>query len=122
MPFKYPSLAERIIANTYLSDDSFYDGTPCWVWLGPRNSAGYGQISRRFKRGPRKGKVGNFLVHRVAVQELGGRRLTSRSVVMHLCNNPLCCNPAHLKGGTQRQNMKQCVADGRHFTPFRKAA
>lgn len=122
MPFQYPSLAERIIANSYLSDESFYDGTPCWVWMGSRNSAGYGALTRRFKRGPRKGKVGRFLVHRVAVVELGGRKLTTRSVVMHLCNNPLCCNPAHLKGGTQRQNMRQCVADGRHFTPFRKAA
>lgn len=122
MPFKYPSLAERILANTMISADSFYDGTPCWIWMCSRNSAGYGVLTRRFKRGPRKGKVGRFLVHRVAVVELGGRKLTARSVVMHLCNNPLCCNPAHLKGGTQRQNMKQCVADGRHFTPFRKAA
>lgn len=34
--------------------------------------------------------------------------------VMHLCNNPPCCNPAHLELGTYAENMQYCVASGRH--------
>ena len=119
-PPRYPSLAHRIIANSVLSQDSAYDGTWCWEWIGPRNTSGYGHIKLRWKRGPRKGKVRSALVHRIAVQEFTGRRVTTRSVVMHLCNNPACCNPAHLLGCTQKKNVQQCVAEGRHFTPFKK--
>ncbi|WP_175172401.1 HNH endonuclease [Achromobacter pestifer] len=115
-------MAERILANTMISDELTHNGTPCWLWIGARNASGYGKMSMRFKKGPRKGKVKSALAHRVALVEMGGCRLNSKSVVMHLCNNRLCCNPAHLKGGTQRKNVQQCVAEGRHFTPFKKAA
>lgn len=122
MPAPYESMAERIIANTVLCEDYFYNGSSCWLWIGALNSSGYGKLNTRFKRGPRKGKVKSGLAHRVALVEFTGRRLTTKSVVLHLCNNRRCCNPAHLKGGTQRANVRQCVADGRHFTPFKKAA
>ena len=51
-PPRYPSLAHRIIANSVLSQDSAYDGTWCWEWIGPRNTSGYGHIKLRWKRGP----------------------------------------------------------------------
>lgn len=35
-------------------------------------------------------------------------------VVMHICDNPLCVNPEHLRAGTQSENIKDCVAKGRH--------
>lgn len=122
MASPYANLAERILANTMISDELSHNGTPCWLWIGARNASGYGKMNMRFKKGPRKGKVKSALAHRVALVEMGGRRLNSKSVVMHLCNNRLCCNPAHLQGGTQRKNVQQCVAEGRHYTPFRKAA
>lgn len=122
VPAPYASLEERIIANTVISEDSYYDGTPCWLWTGARNSSGYGKLNLRWQRGPRKGKVRSALAHRIALIVFTGRRLTTKSVVLHLCNNRLCCNPAHLQGGTQKKNVQQCVAEGRHFTPFRKAA
>ena len=34
-------------------------------------------------------------------------------VVMHLCDNPACCNPIHLRGGTQTQNVLDKVAKNR---------
>lgn len=114
MPFKYPSLIDRIIANTVLATDSEYKGSWCWLWTGSRNSAGYGVITMRRKTGVKKGTVKRALVHRVVVKDIKGRSLTKRNVVLHLCNNPLCCNPDHLAGGTQKQNMKQCVREGRH--------
>lgn len=122
MPFKYPDLAHRIVANTVMAIDSFYDGTPCWLWMGKRNASGYPVISLRWQRGPRKGQVRSALAHRISLVTFKRRRLTARSVAKHLCNNPVCVNPDHLAGGSQRSNVRQCVAEGRHFTPFRKAA
>lgn len=122
MPMQYPTMEDRIIANTVVCEDYFYAGSSCWLWIGARNSSGYGKISLRWQRGPRKGQVRHALAHRIALTAFTGRRVTTKSVVLHLCNNRLCCNPAHLQGGTQKKNVQQCVADGRHFTPFRKAA
>lgn len=123
---KYLDIGERIIANSVLSISSFYNGTPCWEWLGKKdvNRTGmcYPVMTMRYQRGPRKGKVHNVRVHRESVKFFKGRRVTARMVVMHLCNNSICVNPDHLAGGTQKKNVQQCVADGRHKTPFRREA
>jgi hypothetical protein len=123
--FKYANLGERIIANSVMSQTQFYKDTPCWNWLGKtkRNRTGmlYGHMTFRYKSGPRKGKVYSMPAHRASVKAfVPGKRITPKIVVMHLCNNSLCVNPAHLLGGTQSKNVRQCVADGRHKTPFRK--
>lgn len=121
MPRKYDSPIDRIIANTILSTERFYDGTPCWEWIGTRkaNRSGtfYGTISVRVG-----GRVKKELVHRFVLREIKGRLLTRKSVGRHLCNNTLCAAPLHLVGGTQRTNVRQCVREGRHYTPWKKAA
>ena len=76
----------------------------CWEWAGARNHSGYGCAwfradGHRFK-----------LAHRVAHYLSSGEFPT---VVMHLCDNPPCCNPAHLRGGTQRDNVADCIRKGR---------
>jgi L-amino acid N-acyltransferase YncA len=118
MPFKYSEPIERIQANSVISETSAHNGVACWEWIGSRkyNRSGvaYGTISRRITKGKDKGKVQKMLAHRFVVQFVLGRKLSARQVVMHLCNNTLCVHPDHLKGGTQRQNMRQMVRDGRH--------
>ena len=119
MPFKYPSLLERILANTVQSDTLSFNGTPCWIWTAKRNSQGYAVLTMRAKRGPNKGKVRCILAHRQVIREINGRVLNSRRVGCHLCNTKPCVNPEHLVGGTQRKNMRQCVAEGRHGNAYR---
>lgn len=36
--------------------------------------------------------------------------------VMHLCDNPPCCNPAHLRLATQAENNADMMAKGRNGT------
>lgn len=122
MTRRYESMQERIIANSVVSLTSFYEGTPCWIWTGAYGSGGYGTLNVRLKSGKRKGQVVHRGAHRESLKAFTGRRLTTRMVCQHLCNNPPCVNWQHLAGGTQKKNVQQCVADGRHFTPFRKAA
>ncbi|QTD88911.1 hypothetical protein [Burkholderia anthina] len=115
---RYENMQERIIANSVPAADSAYNGTPCWIWIGAYGSSGYGTLNVR----ARTGKVKHRGAHRESLKAFTGRRLTSRSVCKHLCNNPCCVNPDHLVGGSQKSNVRQCVAEGRHYTPFRKAA
>lgn len=69
----------------------------CMEWTGGRNSWGYGLFKVRTERG----RV-NRLAHRVAYAMAKGD--PGKLFVRHACDNPLCCNPAHLSLGTQRDN------------------
>lgn len=129
MPFKYADMCERIIANTVLSLENFYNGTPCWEWTGAyttnRSGVQYGKLAVRLKKGPRKGKNKTWLVHRLVLVVFKGRIMTPKMVGRHLCNNTICANPAHLVGGTQKSNVRQAVREGRHrnmHSPERLAA
>lgn len=77
----------------------------CWVWTKRKNYLGYGVIGSLSCRG---------LANRVAYKEWVDPLLAKGVPVMHLCNNPSCINPKHLKEGTHAENMAHCVASGRH--------
>lgn len=125
MPKKYASMEDRIIANSVISREFSYNGERCWDWIGAykvnRSGKRYPVLTMRFKRGPRKGKVRTVRVHRLVIVVFKGRIMTTRMVALHLCNNSLCVDPNHLDGGTQRQNVRQCVADGRHRNAYSEA-
>ena len=48
---------------------------------------------------------------------LSGAPLRSGDVVMHACDNPPCCNPAHLKVGTIADNNADMTSKGRAINP-----
>jgi hypothetical protein len=80
----------------------------CWPWKGGASSEGYG----RFKRDGRLA-----LAHRVAYADGNGGIPEGPGyhgfVVMHSCDNPTCCNPAHLSLGTARDNARDMARKGR---------
>ncbi len=90
----------------------FVKKTPgCWEWTGrSKSKKGYGQIGSGGKGGA------HVLVHRLSYTIHRGP-IPEGMVVMHLCDNPSCVNPAHLKAGTQSENIKHAVESGRKALP-----
>lgn len=79
----------------------------CWEWQGSRKPANYGSIWG----GAKIGKV--LLAHRVSY-EIHNGPLPDGAVIMHTCDNPPCCNPAHLVLGTHKVNAEDKVEKARH--------
>ncbi len=78
----------------------------CWEWRGFRNEFGYGRTRHgRLDRG----KQG---AHRVAWALVNGT-IPEGAHVLHRCDNPPCCNPAHLFLGTHTDNMRDMSEKGR---------
>lgn len=79
----------------------------CWPWTGNTGTTGYGQF---WLAGTMRG------AHRVAY-ELGHGVGPGVMHVMHACDTPPCCNPAHLSLGTNAENMADRNAKGRAHRP-----
>lgn len=77
--------------------------TGCWLWMGYYNDWGYG---RWFKDGEQ------HRTHRIAYALTHGT-VPSDKVVCHRCDNPPCCNPAHLFLGTHDDNRADMRRKGR---------
>jgi hypothetical protein len=79
----------------------------CWPWAAAK-ADGYG----RFKI---EGRL--YSAHRIAYTLARGVIPPGTgyhgTIVMHACDNPACCNPLHLKLGTNRDNVRDMVAKGR---------
>lgn len=77
-------------------------GTRCWVWAGGLRR-GYGTVV-----------IGSLrkYAHR-ASWELTNGDIPEGLCVLHRCDNPPCCNPAHLFLGTVQENNADRVAKGR---------
>lgn len=82
--------------------------TGCHNFLGCKTDGGYGRV--------RVNGV-HWMAHRYALSVHLRRPLKDGCVVLHSCDNPACVNPAHLKEGTQEENMEDCKSKGRMYRP-----
>jgi hypothetical protein len=80
----------------------------CWPWLGrldDRPDQGYGMFTLCTRP---------YRAHRIAWELSNGRELDTHTFACHRCDNPPCCNPAHLFPGTVSDNNRDTAAKGRH--------
>jgi hypothetical protein len=77
----------------------------CWPWIAHRNVDGYGMF--RFEGDAQMGRA-HVASWRIANGDTGGL------FVLHHCDNPPCCNPAHLFLGTQQENIQDMHHKGRY--------
>lgn len=65
----------------------------CWNWTGATDANGYGRFSRQ------------GLAHRFAFVLENGP-IPDGLVLDHICHNPRCVRPGHLRACTQKQNLE----------------
>lgn len=75
----------------------------CWPWDHPHAIHGYGEV--QFNGRPARAHVVAWTLTNGAVPD--------GCHVLHRCDNPPCCNPAHLFVGTQQVNVADMHAKGR---------
>ncbi len=71
------------------------DPDDCWLWKGSTTPEGYGKLSVDGK---------TCYAHRLSYEIDKGP--PGKLCVLHTCDNPPCCNPAHLFLGTQQENVE----------------
>ncbi len=76
----------------------------CWEWQAGRHSRGYGIF---YLTGHTQ-----ILAHRLALALATGT-IPEGAYALHSCDNPPCCNPNHLRWGTQAENMHDAASRGR---------
>lgn len=87
------------------SEESRYNGSQCWEWLGATNSKGYGCVTN--------GKGKSVLSHRTAYQIIVGE-IPEGMTIDHLCRNKTCLNTDHLEPVTTQENTRRHYATVTH--------
>lgn len=77
----------------------------CWEWLAPVNDGGYGYFWDSQSQSV-------VLAHRRAWERANGT-ITGGASILHSCDNPACCNPAHLRCGNAKDNAQDVKDHGR---------
>jgi hypothetical protein len=77
----------------------------CWEWQGSRHGRGYGTFKIASYETVTSSRMALICTKR---EEPAGLH------ALHRCDNPPCCNPAHLYFGTVRENIEDKLRRGRN--------
>lgn len=82
--------------------------TGCWEYIGAPDKNGYHKFTIN-----RNGKQIQIKAHRAAIEMATGILVPKDKCVCHKCDNPPCCNPNHLKVGSNQDNYNDMRNNGR---------
>ena len=101
MPRKYTPAEAR--AAFWSRVDKSGGPDACWPWTTSKDKHGYGRVweGKRYTRAHRR------------AHELENGAIPDGIIVCHSCDNPRCCNPAHLWLGTHADNAADRDTKGR---------
>ena len=80
----------------------------CWEWRAYRSKRGYGFLGLTTINGKAVSKATH-----ISLLIDGRERPSAAYSALHSCDNPPCCNPAHLRWGTQTENVLEAASRGR---------
>lgn len=90
------------VRDEFWSSVDVKQGADCWPWKGRVDQKGYGTSTGT-----------TTTAHRIAYVLGNGADIPPGKIILHKCDNPVCCNPAHLQAGTYRENYLDMVTKGR---------
>lgn len=96
-PGKYPSMYERLVANTVESGE-------CWLWTGKTSKAGYPKINIWHE-----GRTRTVRAHRLMLELVHGWLFPHDEAGHWVCRNPSCIHPHHLRVETAAENLSSRV-------------
>lgn len=99
----HPDLMEAVTVTRFWSLVEALDGDMCWPWQGDRDTGGYGVFMYHGKK---------HGAHQLALSFATGEKRGTLDTC-HSCDNPSCCNPAHLRFDTRAANIADMDARGR---------
>lgn len=107
--------SQDVITRFWSKVDRSAGPDACWLWLGARKKAGYGNFFVRRDLPGQRGHAIFMNAHKFAYTIAYGP-IPDGEVVRHRCDVPACCNPMHLLAGTQQNNIADAIERGR-FDP-----
>ena len=84
-------------------------GDECWPWVGSKLANGRGQFHIRWEG---KKNIRRF-AYAIAWELANGLAVPADCVVSHICDNPNCVNPTHLRAVSQAENLHDSLRKGR---------
>lgn len=107
------SIIEKIQSRCAITDTGFVlndQPSPCYLWTGPTSGTGrgggYGRMSLSGQ---------TVATHIVTYTHYYGY-VPNKKQIDHLCNQRLCCNPAHLEMVTHTTNQRRRVSRAKQIT------
>ena len=103
-----PELTKEIVDRFWAKVDTTIGQGPkgcCWEWQAGCDHEGYGRF-HIVKWDRQANRVAYKIYYGVDPEQ---------NCVLHICDNPSCVNPLHLKLGTHADNMAEMKAKGRGY-------